>query len=206
MPRNIRLIRADSLKPMPWKNGGGITRELAVYPSGASMTDFAWRISLADVEHDGAFSIFPGVNRSIVLLDGKGMRLNWADGARHDLQRYQPFAFAGHEALDCQLFDGPTVDFNLMLRRGKVNGRLVSQHLAKGESRTEMLAETDDFLLVFCAAGRVELRGEACGTSILERFDAIEIGPGTAQSGQLVGIDPDSVLLLARLQLLEPKQ
>lgn len=203
MRRTVRQLPVASLAPMPWKNGGGVTREIAAYPAGSGLNDFAWRISLADVEQDGAFSVFAGVQRSIVLLDGEGMRLRWDDGARHDLQRYQPFSFAGEDALYCALFDGATRDFNLMLRRGRVQGRLVRQDLAQGESRRETLAAKDDFLLAFCAAGAVELRGDTCDTYQLAAFDTLEIGPGETLCGELVGLAPDSVLLLARLQLLD---
>ncbi|MBM7325185.1 HutD family protein, partial [Agrobacterium sp. S2] len=49
---------------MPWKNGGGVTTEIIVHPAKASMADFDWRISMANVAQDGPFSIFPGVDRT----------------------------------------------------------------------------------------------------------------------------------------------
>ena len=43
----LRVIRAAECQTMPWKNGGGETTEIAVFPSGAGLDDFEWRISMA---------------------------------------------------------------------------------------------------------------------------------------------------------------
>ena len=53
------LITADSLPPMPWKNGGGTTREVLKSPASATIDTFNWRISLAAVATSGPFSLFP---------------------------------------------------------------------------------------------------------------------------------------------------
>ncbi len=71
----VRLLTPADFHPMPWKNGAGRTTEIAVYPPGASLDAFLWRVSIADVERDGPFSRFPGIDRTIVLLEGGGMRL-----------------------------------------------------------------------------------------------------------------------------------
>lgn len=58
------------------KNGGGITTEIIVHPANASMADFDWRMSMADVAQDGPFSIFPGIDRTLCILEGAGMSLS----------------------------------------------------------------------------------------------------------------------------------
>lgn len=110
----------NRIAPVPWKNGGGTTREIAVWPPGADMDAFAWRISVADIAADGPFSAFPGIDRQIVLIDGAGVYLQARDGAfQHKLTRVgEPFAFSGDSAVHATLVDGPTRDFNVMTRRG----------------------------------------------------------------------------------------
>src|SRR4029077_2512621 len=71
----VRLLTPNDYRSMPWKNGAGRTTEIAVHPPGAALDAFAWRVSIADVEQDGPFSRFPGIDRTIVLLGGSGMRL-----------------------------------------------------------------------------------------------------------------------------------
>lgn len=108
-----------SLTPMPWKNGGGSTLELARSPEDAGLNDFDWRISIATVAASGLFSIFPGVDRTIVLLSGEGMDLRSARGEiDHALVAAGvPFSFPGDIAIDARLRKGISRDFNVMLRR-----------------------------------------------------------------------------------------
>ena len=112
----------------PWKNGGGSTRELACWPpsagAGADMDNFGWRVSVATIAVPGPFSAFPGVDRQIMLLQGDGVHLR-GQGWQHTLgERWQPFTFSGDEPVDCSLRGGPSIDFNLMLRRGTWRGHV----------------------------------------------------------------------------------
>jgi len=109
------------LAPTRWKNGGGATREIAVWPPGATTDDFGWRASVATIDQDGAFSVFPGVDRHIMLLAGAGVQLH-GDAINHNLAtRWQPFAFSGDEPLTCTLLNPtePSTDFNIMTRRSQ---------------------------------------------------------------------------------------
>ncbi|WP_405750345.1 HutD family protein [Streptomyces sp. NBC_00963] len=112
----VRILRAGERAAAPWKNGGGVTREIAAGPEGAGMDTFAWRVSLADVGADGPFSVFPEVTRVLTVVDGAGMELT-ADGAplRAD-ERFVPHRFAGDVATHGRLLDGPVVNFNVMYR------------------------------------------------------------------------------------------
>jgi environmental stress-induced protein Ves len=118
-------LRADpfdlrDIPAQPWKNGAGLTREIAVGPRGAAGTDFDWRFSVAEVERAAPFSAFPGIDRCIVLLAGAGLHLRSADGQiDHRLDDpQQPFHFPGDVPLAAGLLGGPSTDFNLMMRRG----------------------------------------------------------------------------------------
>ena len=81
----LRIVRASALAATPWKNGGGMTREVAAYPVGASLDTFVWRVSVADVEQPGPFSTFAGIDRTLVLLAGAGMRLHERSGPTQTL-------------------------------------------------------------------------------------------------------------------------
>ena len=113
-------VRIDlrTLAPQPWKNGAGLTREIAW--GGPDAAAFDWRLSLAQVERDAPFSAFPGIDRSIVLMSGDGLQLRSADGAiDHVLDLpLRPYAFSGDVALAATLLGGATRDFNVMTRRG----------------------------------------------------------------------------------------
>lgn len=114
-----RFTVAD-LPAMPWKNGGGVTREIVCQPSGAGMDSFDWRVSIAHIASDGPFSAFPGIDRVITLLSGGGVHLLGDDGqVDHPLDTtLAPFAFAGEAVIHARLLGGDCHDFNVMTRRG----------------------------------------------------------------------------------------
>ena len=118
---SLHSFKRDALPAMPWKNGGGSTAEIACWPPGSGLGDFGWRVSIAHIATAGPFSIFEGVDRSIMLLDGDGVHLQSRDGLVNQLLQtpQQPFAFSGDTAIDCQLLGGPSSDFNVMTRRGQ---------------------------------------------------------------------------------------
>ena len=116
----MKFIHADSVSTQPWRNGGGRTRELLALPPG---DDWTLRVSLAQIDADGPFSAFPGVQRWFVVLQGKGVSLRFASrthdqpAGEHRLRAGDPpLHFDGALAPDCSLIDGPTEDLNLMLR------------------------------------------------------------------------------------------
>ena len=112
------LLDPATVLAMPWKNGGGMTLQLAISPADAGLGDFAWRISSAQVAVGGAFSNFPGIDRSLAVLAGNGLHLQREDGQVETLDSAGAIAvFAGEEAIDAQLLDGPITDLNLMTRR-----------------------------------------------------------------------------------------
>jgi environmental stress-induced protein Ves len=134
------------LAPQPWKNGAGLTREIAF--GGASGTAFDWRLSVAEVERDAPFSAFPGVDRCIVLLHGAGMRLRSLDGrVDHALtEALVPFAFPGEVPLTATLVDGASRDFNVMTRRGVFRSELLWHRAAAALT-------AGDVTLLLCCGG-----------------------------------------------------
>lgn len=153
------LIRSADLVASPWKNGGGVTREVAAVPPGAGLDAFIWRVSIADVEQAGPFSRFAGIDRTLVLLSGAGMLLDETQEAGgvqvHALTQALDVArFAGEAAINARLVDGGTRDFNLMVRRGAASGAL---EIWQGEGNAQQHDLSADVVLLFCAAGSVDV-------------------------------------------------
>jgi len=111
-----------------WRNGLGWTREILRLP--ASGAEWALRLSVAEIEQDAAFSAFPGVERELVLLQGNGVRLHFADGQVAEvLPPHGRVRFAGEQALQGELVDGLTHDFNLMWKRDVLHAELLHRPL-----------------------------------------------------------------------------
>ncbi len=177
------------LSATPWKNGGGVTREIVCSPPGAGMDGFDWRVSIATIDKAGPFSAFTGVDRVIMLLDGAGVRLRSRDGRidhRLDVP-YVPFAFGGDVALDCDLLGGTSTDFNVMTRRGRL--------------QADVRVPRDSGDIAPAASGLLlALRGRW-------QFNDMECAPGTGiwwdgetQGWHAASRDTDAALVAVRLE------
>lgn len=121
-------VLLDDIVPTPWRNGGGITRELLAWPEASN---WQWRASVAEVVRSGPFSNFVGVQRWFAVLHGDGVVLE-VDGRSHQLAAGDaPWKFSGAAQTTCRLLGGATQDFNLMVKQAhaarmqRVNQQLV---------------------------------------------------------------------------------
>src|SRR5690606_17201971 len=136
----LRVVRAAGLREIAWKNGGGVTREIAIHPEGAGMDDFLWRASAADIDAPGPFSRWEGFDRVLFVTRGGPVRLAREDtGQSVVLSAGQGFCFAGETPHRCdELSGGPVRDYILMLRRSRALSRVqvwlgsFVRHLAMG--------------------------------------------------------------------------
>jgi uncharacterized protein len=158
----MRLLRAAERVAVPWKNGGGVTSEVAACPEGYGFDGFDWRISIADVAAGGPFSRFPGIDRVLTVIEGRGMILSVEGMADVDLnKRSNPFAFPGDAACAAELTDGPIRDLNVMTRRG-----VCTASVRRVLAPEEIVCSADATILV--ALDELSLGGEA-----LARYDAV---------------------------------
>lgn len=178
----VRILRAADRAAAAWKNGGGVTREVAAGPEGAPLDGFDWRISLAEVAAGGPFSVFPGIDRVITVVDGGGMELT-VDGAVHPVpERYRPFAFSGDAATDCLLLEGPITDFNVMTRRGRIRAgvrvvRAAGDLQPDGREPEVLPPAPGRTVLLLVLEGRARF-----GSTVLGRHDAL-LSAGTEGAG-----------------------
>jgi len=83
----MKIWHKQDYKTMPWKNGGGSTTELAVFPEGAGLDEFYWRLSMAQVSSDGAFSHFAQIDRTLAILTGQGLVLVHDNEGYHEQEK-----------------------------------------------------------------------------------------------------------------------
>ncbi|WP_445938226.1 HutD/Ves family protein [Pseudomonas sp.] len=146
---SIRIIDSSTARQLPWKNGKGVTLELAIAPPDAGLDDFDWRISSARVESAGPFSHYPGIDRSLGLLSGTGLRLNLPEQISLELDSQTPVvAFPGELDVQAELLDGPVQDFNLMSRRNRWQHRLEYREL-----QGQQWLDSSAVLFIYCYSG-----------------------------------------------------
>jgi uncharacterized protein len=110
----INIISAQTFKAIPWKNGKGVTTELAINPTG-TLASFQWRLSIATVSENGIFSDFSGYIRNLVLIDGDSLSLTHNDNKTDTLTNLLDFAtFDGGNKTVGKLPNGAIKDFNII--------------------------------------------------------------------------------------------
>jgi len=122
----MRLVRIAECPAVAWKNGGGTTQDIAVYPQDAGMDDFIWRLSSAQVAVPGVFSRFADVDRIIAILSGT---LDLAIEGRQPVRLVpdsRPYSFPGDVTAAANPVCGRVVDLNLMLRRGYAQAEMIA--------------------------------------------------------------------------------
>ena len=166
---SLEVLRAAQRTPVPWKNGGGLTREVAVHPPGSDLTGFDWRVSIAEIRAAGPFSLFPDVDRRMAVLGG---RLSLAVDGRPAViltPESDAVAFPGDVPAAGEPQGGPVNDLNVMTRRSRCAARLTRvcapQSVLEPQLDTTLLVALTE-LRVFCE--RVELS--------LASLDALRIG------------------------------
>lgn len=193
----IQLLHRTGYQRARWKNDGGWTTELARRDDDAG--GFLWRVSIAEIERDGPFSTFPGIERDLLLLEGNGIELDFDDEPAQRLaRRFERVHFAGERAVYCRLLAGPTRDFNVMVRRAAIVADvaarpLVGSMLLFPEAGAEWLvhvhagtlalrrdgnsaeAATGDSLRVEGDGGRITLEGG--GEVVIVRFSPRHADP-----------------------------
>lgn len=137
------MVRRESLRATPWKNGGVETREIACFPPASQLNEFEWRISTAVVAQDGEFSIFEGIDRRLCILEGAGLKLQIGSGKPRRLQPGDHMDFRGELPVYGSLVDGPITDLNIMVRRDKQRAHIEELSLSGSANLTlpsEMVA------------------------------------------------------------------
>lgn len=191
----VHFFDRQQLPATPWKNGGGVTREIVCQPPGAGMDSFDWRVSIAHIASDGPFSRFEQVDRVITLLEGAGVRLHSRDGTvDHWLDRpWEPFSFSGEAPVQGDLIAGDCHDFNVMTRRGRCRAQVVV-HREAGSLPVTGAG------LVMVLAGRWQLRSTSSALSDATGPRADVRAERDTDPGADPGVDQDAAWRLAAQQ------
>jgi uncharacterized protein len=173
----MNILREAGFSAIPWKNGGGVTREILRAP--AEPAAFDWRLSLATIGSAGPFSSFEGYHRTLVLVAGAGVELNFT---QHGISRLstpgQAVSFDGAWQTSCTLLDGPSTDLNLIVSTERAHS--TSRAMALTE---EHVIQTADWAEVFvcCLSGTIQLTNTAAEVATLRAVDVARCGPSDGE-------------------------
>lgn len=203
LPDGLRRFALHELFPEPWRNGGGLTRQVAAgrlqLPENGAIDAWDWRISVADITADGPFSVFPGIDRKAALIRGDSLVLLADEGALQFVQLGAVHAFAGETVMASQLPNGPVRLFNVMARRGRAAARLCAHH---GDAAIGIGPTDCCVLLIVRGEFRVALRHGPTRAVVEFQVHAGEglILQDTTASLEVEAHGPDSCLVQADIQ------
>ncbi|MGE0579153.1 HutD/Ves family protein [Reyranella sp.] len=109
----MRRLSPRDYRRTPWKNGGGITTDIA-------HDGEVWRFSRTPITTPAPFSDYAGFDRIQVLVSGRGLVLETPDGEIDVRTPFRPVRFAGELAIVSRLEAGPVEVLNLLGDRSRV--------------------------------------------------------------------------------------
>ena len=203
---SLRLIPANEYRRERWRNGLGWTREIARDEFESPHTDvralaegpaYDWRLSIAEVDSDCAFSAFPGCDRVLMLLSGNGMELKFDDGEASTVAPpHGRVAFAGERSLQCRLLDGPTADFNAIVRRDRCAMQVWHRPLV---GSMVFFAEAGVLWAIHLIAGRATIKS-AGESATLDAGDTALLETGVTDASVRSILDGGGDVVLVRIQ------
>jgi environmental stress-induced protein Ves len=202
MTREISVRTPADSRRTPWKNGRGVTEELAIWPRGSSLDrmDFDWRISKSRVEEDGAFSAFPGFERTLVVTEGGGLVLSHGEDApRSGLRPREPYRFDGAWMTHAQLVAGPIADFNVIARRSAVHVNVQVTRLGSRRARDEV-GPDHAFVHVLSGAVTVRVPREESPFELQSGDSLWAEDLGVFEEFECAGTGPETCLILVRIE------
>ena len=172
----FHILNPDEFQTNPWKNGGGVTHEIARHAVGEG---WQWRISIAEVGGDGPFSLFPGMTRILTVIDGAGIDLLSAGGVL-EARLHQPVPFSGDLDVTARLVGGPVRNLNLIYAAHAVEATV---GVVFGPATLICAAGTVGFL---CLSGAVIVSGDGLPTGAFAFGTGIDIALAADAAGLLI--------------------
>src|SRR5580704_18524258 len=149
MTGSVRLRRRSDYLSMPWRNGAGVTLEIA--RDSPSNVEFQWRLSMATLSASGPFSMYPGYRRSVTLVGGDGFRLDIDHQRSAVLDAVGATSFfPGEVATTCTLLGGECRDLSLMVREP---GEIISVVSVVNRRREDLPIHAAAMNAIFCLRG-----------------------------------------------------
>ncbi len=184
---------------MPWRNGRGFTLEIAREP--ATGEDFAWRLSLADIDGDGDFSAYPGYRRALVLVAGERLHLRFRGHGNCLLDPARRGArFEGDWETHGAIPRGRCTDLSLIVRRGSGAGPncvVRAPKMLRVKSTGRVVVATNVHGALFVIAGSVAVTESIRARSrILRARDTLLLSPGLQRTLRLRSLNRSAAQLV----------
>lgn len=193
------IRKHSTYRRMPWRNGRGLTLEIAREP--ATGEDFAWRLSLADIDRDGDFSAYPGYRRALVLIAGPRLHLRFRGHGNRMLEPVRRGArFEGDWETHCAIPEGRCTDLSLIVRRGsgtRANSVVRAPKMLRVGSTGRMVVAASLHGALFVIAGSVAVSEPTrARPRTLRARDTLLLSPGRRRTLRFRSLQPSAAQLV----------
>ncbi len=190
----VNSFKSSDYLSMPWKNGQGSTLQLAC--SHTDLNDFDWRISVADVKHDGLFSFFENKLRMISILHGNGLQLKNLDSQQETfLSKNIIYKFSGNEPIQSTLLNGAIRDFNLIYKPERYHAEMTWH----ASPTTKLQVQNSKIFFIFNAGeSSLNIRLNQ-GFYTLEKYELLQIEQSQDFAVEIIATDLSNGLYCIQL-------
>ena len=180
----VNSFKSSDYLSMPWKNGQGSTLQLAC--SHTDLNNFDWRISVADVKHDGLFSFFENKLRMISILHGNGLQLKNLDSQQETfLSKNIIYKFSGNEPIQSTLLNGAIRDFNLIYKPERYHAEMTWH----ASPTTKLQVQNSKIFFIFNAGeSSLNIRLNQ-GFYTLEKYELLQIEQSQDFAVEIIATD-----------------
>lgn len=177
-----QLILSSQYRRGVWKNGQGVSFDIAGEPDEAGWSNMVWRVSIAEIGQDSNFSDLSGIDRTFTAIAGRGLTLEPAGRPPMTIQElYQPVSFPGEWRIRCRLHGGPARAFNVMTTRGMARHRV-------DVVRASTTIERGSPILIHPFIGKAQFGGTEIGEGATLRIATSEPTMLTLTSGSIAAV------------------
>lgn len=178
----ITVLDPSRYTNSPWKNGGGVTVDIAEERLPGSMPGswegLVWRFGRTTISTPAPFSDMAGFVRCQVVISGSGLILDTPDG-EVDLRRpFVPARYRGEAPISSRLENGPVAVVNLIADRALAS---ISLYVLNAGARFDL---TSGISILHAASGPVELDLDG-QRYLLDADHALQLD---VRSAQLIGL------------------
>lgn len=182
-----KLISQVDYKIMKWKNGRGKTSEIARFPE---KDPFLWRLSMAPVIENGPWSLFPGYDRYLTIVEGNGLKLK-----ENVVHIGEVIKFSGDESISGELIDGKIIDLNLIVRRNQVQ---VKYEVIKLTMDSYSFSKQGKVVFIFCLFGELSI-SNGKKSFMVEKWDTLQYDDPKGEEISINAISSNSSLVFVEL-------
>ncbi len=150
----MTLRRAGDLVGTTWRNGRGVTRDIATVS--ARDGDLLWQASLAELTEDCDFSDYAGFDRVFTPVAGHLIALSHDGGPFVPCPLLTPHSFDGGARTGCRLGGQAGRAFNVITAQGRRQANVQVLRLAAG-------TPVPHGAVLHCCSGRLDTGDSAAG-------------------------------------------